>query len=308
MEGAQLAVATESIAIERHLVEVATGNKRLHVAAVVVDFLADAAELLVGEFQYSRQAVKAALILGRYLHLTFVAGIVLHIGPHMLQSGTHLYLETHLVYQWLLWILVERFGDAADVVERHIAEAVEFQHLALVYRVVPVNLEHTFHQSGNAVNLIAEKSNNTHPHDVGDIVDGAVLVALQFQLASKTFLGFHTTFYGGDNHVVLLQCTPQYVQYHILGLVQDGEPVAVLVENHLAVHVEFHGRLSDCYDVGEAGDIEDLLHLGVHIEHHHLATAGKNAFLQREEDAESLGGGVGHVRAIDVDVRLGDGH
>ena len=194
--------------------------------------------------------------------------------------------------------------------ERHVTEAVYLKHLAFVYGIVPVDIEHAFHQGGYLVHFVAEEGDDARAYDVCDVVDGTVLVAFQLQLAGQTFLGLHAPFDGCDGHVVLFKRPLQYTEHHLFELLEDREPVAVLVENHLAVHVELHlhGLLSDGYDVGETCDVEDFLNLRVHVEHHHLATAGEDALLEREENAEPLRRGVGHARAVDVDVGFGRCH
>ena len=59
----------------------------------------------------------------------------------MLQGSAHLQFEANLVELGHFRIGIERFGQAADVVERIVAKAVEIVHTAFVDGVGPVYFE-----------------------------------------------------------------------------------------------------------------------------------------------------------------------
>ena len=238
LERPEVAIAAEGVAIERHLVEIAAGHKRLHVAAIVGDFLADAAELLVGQLQHTRQAAHIALVLDGDFHVALVAHIVLHIGPHVLQGAAHLQFEARLVELRHRRVVAHRLGYAADVVQRHISKAVYFKHLALVDRVVPVDVEHTLHQCRDDVHLVAEEGDDARAEDVGDVVEGTVFVAFQFQLAGQAFLALDARLKAGDDDILLVKAPAQRFEHQLLDAVKDRQFGTILVEYHFAVHIE----------------------------------------------------------------------
>ena len=55
-------------------------------------------------------------------------------------------------------------------------------------------------------------------------------------------------------------------------------------------------------DVGKTCYVEDFFYLWVHVAEHEFVFSRRYAFLQHEEHAEALRGGVGHIGAVYVDV------
>ena len=131
---------------------------------------------------------------------------MLHGCPYVLQGGAHLHLEADGVELRLLLVGVERLGDAADVVERVVAEAAHLVHLALVDRLVPVHVKHPLHIGGHAVHVVAIERDYSEAHEVGDVVEGVILVPLSYQFAYQAVSLLDASFYRGYFHVVFGQC------------------------------------------------------------------------------------------------------
>ena len=96
---------------------------------------------------------------------------MVHVGPHVLQHAPHLQLKTDLAQLQHVGLLANRSRQTANIVQRHVAETVDFQRLALVDGVFPINVEHLFHKSRNNVHLITEKCDDTNANNIRYIID-----------------------------------------------------------------------------------------------------------------------------------------
>ena len=199
VEGAeriQIQIAAEGVAVQQDVVQVAGCDQGLYPPAVVGEFGTDAAELLVGQFQHPGKAPQIAEILPGNFHSGLVAGVVVHIGPGMLEDGAELHLEAYV-----------RALVTADVVQGQIAETVDFVQLALVDAVLPVDFEKPFDEGSHLVDVVDVEGYHPEPYDVRNVGKRRILRALQFEFAGERRLGFHPGFdgchdyAGGGKHV-----------------------------------------------------------------------------------------------------------
>ena len=178
-------IAAERIAVELHLGEVAGRHQLLHLPAVVGELPAYAAEFVVAELQHAREAAEVAKVHLGNLDSALVSGVVVHVGPGVLQHGPHLHLEAYLVQLRMLGNEIRRLGDAADIMKRQVAEAVGLVRLALVHRIGPVDGEEALQHGRHLVHVVNVEGDDAQAHQVGYVVNVAVLPALELKLAGK---------------------------------------------------------------------------------------------------------------------------
>ena len=222
LERPQLEEATESVAIERHFVEIAVGHHRLNRSTVAVDFFANMAELLVGQFQHSSEASHIALVFNGNFHIALVPNVMVHVGPHMLQRAPHLQLKTYLVELRRLRIFIQSLRDATDIMERQITETVDFEHLTLVDGVVPVDFKQFLGQSGDDIDFIAIESDDTGTDNIGDVIQRVVFIAFQFQFTCKALLCLDTCFKSRNEDVILFKAGVQQTKNDGFQLLING--------------------------------------------------------------------------------------
>ena len=187
---------------------------------------AQAAELVVRQLQHTRQPAELSAVLRRQLHGTLVADVVLDSRPHMLQGCTHLNLEGHARKRAVVL-------QVADVVQRVVAEARQLVSLALVDRVRPVHLEVLLHNGRHLVHVVRIERNDADTHQVGDILQTMVLVALALQLADQRLLRLHAGLHTVQLHALRLQHLCQHPIDMLLELLQLRQPLMVLLYQHL---------------------------------------------------------------------------
>ena len=166
----------------------------------------------------------------------------------MLQGRPHLDLEPAVVQAGELLVGIERLGDPADIVERHIAERVDRQQLALVHRVVPVHFEQAVHQGGNLIDLIVVERDDARAHNVGDIVDRLVFLSFQLQLAGQAFFLLDAGFQAGYDQMTPFQAAFELLEHDLPEPVVHRQVLPVFLQDHRAVQVQavFVDFLSHC--------------------------------------------------------------
>ena len=75
-------------------------------SAVVRQLTADAAEFIVTKLQHAGDAAHVAEVHLGNLHAGFVTGVMVHVGPGVLQEGAHLDLEPDLIQFRMLRVKV----------------------------------------------------------------------------------------------------------------------------------------------------------------------------------------------------------
>ena len=231
-ERIELQVAPVGIAVQRGVVEVAGGDQGAHAAAVVRQLRADAAELLVHELQHTRQAAQVAEVFARDFHAALVACVVVHIGPGVLQDGTHLDLEA-----------VREVRHRADVVQGEVAEAVDFVDLALVDGVVPVHFEEALHGGSDLVHVVDVEGDDAQADDVGDVRKRAVFGTFELELAGQGILGLDPVLDGGHEQARFVERRFQPGVYGISCFTQPGQLVPVFLQDGFTMGVKvFVGR------------------------------------------------------------------
>ena len=198
----------------------------MHAASVIGQFGPDAAEFIVHQFQEAGHAAEAAAVIDGNLHSALVTGVVVHVGPGVLEDGSHLHLET--IGKTLL---------GADIVQGHIAETVNFQQFPLVHGIVPVYLEEAVHGRCNLVHILAVERDDAKADDVRNVCQGFVFGTFEFQFAGQGVFRLYPIFHTGNN------------QAHLLQRFLDG-------------HVNFHGLLTKLRKVIQVF-LKYLLRMGI---------------------------------------------
>ena len=152
---------------------------------------------------------------------------MVHVGPRVLQDGPHLDFEA-----------VGETLPAADIVERHVAEAVNFMDFTLVHGILPVNLEEAVHRRCHLIYVVAVESDDAKADDVGDICEGSVFGALELQFAGQGSLRLHTTLDGGDDEAGLGKDGPEFGQDLLFHLFELRKMLPVFVQYGLAVWIQ----------------------------------------------------------------------
>ena len=150
----------------------------------------------------------------------------------MLQRGTHLHLEADLVEFGEGRVIEERLGDAAYIVQRAVAEAVDVVHLALVDAVFPVDLEQVADHRRNLVDLVAVERDDAGAQDVGQVHERAVLARLAFELARETVFRLDARLDGIDVDVVRRDAIREDLLHHLEQFLVGRMLLAVFFENH----------------------------------------------------------------------------
>ena len=161
-------------------------------SSVIREFVADERKLLVRQLQHARQAVQVAEVLLGNLHAGLVAGVVVHIGPGVLQDRAHLNLEP-----------IRKAVHRTNVVQRHVAKAVYLVRLAFVHGIFPVHLEQAVYGRCHFVYIVTVKSDDAYAYNVCNVREGGVLGALELQLADERLLRFYTVLDGGHDEPCL---------------------------------------------------------------------------------------------------------
>ena len=120
----------------------------------------------------------AEVYLGNF-HAALVAGVMVHIGPGVLQDCPHLYLEADLVHFRMLGIRIGRFRNPADVMQGQVAETVYLMHFPFVDGILPVNVEKPLHNGGHFPYIVIIKGDDADSHQVGDVVYALVFGAFE---------------------------------------------------------------------------------------------------------------------------------
>ena len=158
----------------------------------------------------------------------------------MLQDAAHLEFETHLVELWHRQVIADFLGQPANIVQRHVSETVYRHHLALVDGVFPVDFEQLLGEGGDDIHFVAEESDDADADNIGDVIQRAVFVALQFQLSSKALLGLDAGIDARHHNLVLVETMLYPFHRDRTELLEKRESLTILVENHLTMHVQFH--------------------------------------------------------------------
>ena len=119
---------------------------------------------------------------------------MVHIRPGVLEDGAHLHLETNLVYLREGRVAVQVLGDTANTMQRKIAEAVYLVQLALIYRILPVDVEIPLEQRRYFIYIVDIESNHAQAHDVGYVVDTVILIPLKGKLSTELFFRLDPVF------------------------------------------------------------------------------------------------------------------
>ena len=90
--------------------------------------------------------------------------------PDVLQGCTHLDFKAYVVQLRIFRVIENFLGNTANVVQRVIAEAVGFVHLALIYRVGPVNLKYGLGKGGHAIYVFVIEHDDTRSENVRNIL------------------------------------------------------------------------------------------------------------------------------------------
>ena len=239
-------VVAQRIGVEQDGVEVAVFHQLFHLAAIVGQILADAAELVVGQLEQAGQAREAPEVFHRNFDTALVAGIVVHVGPDVLEGGAHLDFEADVVQLRALGVEIAGLRDTADKVERHIAERVLPQQPPLVHRVFPIHFEKAVHQRGDLVDLVGVESDDPSADQVGDIGEGLVFMALEFQFPRQAFFLLDTGLDARDDDAVPGDAFLQLLKDEGLEPGEDGNHFPVFLQHHRAVQVEsvvFRGHI-----------------------------------------------------------------
>ena len=137
-------------------------------------------------------------------------------------------------------VMIHSFGYAADIVQRHIAETVDFEHLALVDGVVPVDFEHFFHQGRDDIHLIIEKCDDTYAYNISYITDCLVLIPFQFQLVRQAVFRFDARLKPGNMKMVFVEALAQTLKHDGHHSPIHRKILAIFIEYHFAMEIEFH--------------------------------------------------------------------
>ena len=227
VERPQLEETAVAVAVQRDFLQPAGSDQGLHLAPVIVDLRADPAELLVHQFQHAGQAVHVTQVTGRHLDARLVAGVVVHVGPGVLQDGPHLHLEPE-----------REFRVTADIMQGQVTETVHLQEFSLVHGILPVHLEEAVHRGSHLVHVVRVEGDDPHPENVGDIREGGVLRPLHFQLPGEGFLLLHPAFDGGDDDAGLVQEGAYPRRNRLVHLLEDGPLRPVFFQDRFRVRVE----------------------------------------------------------------------
>ena len=238
IERPQLQIIAEGVAVQRNLFEIAGMHQGLHTTAVVVDIRANLAELFIYKFQHSRQPVQVPQVFPGHLYAGLVTRVVVQSGPHVLQGASHLELEAELVQLGAFRILVNLFGQPANVMQGIVAEAVKLVHLALVDTVHPVHFKELLGKGRNLVHLVAIEGNDTHAQNIRDVVQALVLFTLAVQLARKTAFFLDSRLYRIDIDVVVLDTLAERVPDNGEHLRKHRTVLPELLQNGVAVGIQ----------------------------------------------------------------------
>ena len=163
---------------------------------------------------------------------------MVHVGPHVLQRGTHLDLETEFIELGVLRIEVQLLGDPADVVERHIAERILPQQFPLVHRIGPVHVEQIVHQCGDLVDFVVVEGDHAGADHIGDVGQGMVLMTLELQFSGQAVLFLHAGLDGRDDQIAPLDAVLQLLEDDALHPREHRQHFAVFFQDHRTVQVQ----------------------------------------------------------------------
>ena len=76
-------------------------------------------------------------------------------------------------------------GDAADVMERVIAKAVEMMESPFVHGVVPIDLKELLGDGGYTIHVVGIESDDAGSEDVGDVTEGGIFGTLEREFAGE---------------------------------------------------------------------------------------------------------------------------
>ena len=237
VERAYLHKTAERISVQRNLIEIPGGDEILNFAAVFGDFGTDTAELVVCEFEHSGQTAHIAEIKLGNLHSAFVARIVAHIRPGVLEDRTDLDLETDPVQFGMLCVLILALRDTADVVNGKVAEGIDFVEFPLVHGILPVDFEQPFHNRGHLVHVIRIESDHPESDNIGNIGDAAVLVALELEFSLKRLLGLDPVFDGRYDYAGIREELLEFLRDKLCHFGIDRHQFPVLVKEHFRVDI-----------------------------------------------------------------------
>ena len=208
-------IGTEGVAVKQHIIQFAVLHQLLDAAAVVGNLRADTAELVIRHLQHTCEPVHASHVLTGNLHAGLVSGVVIDSRPSMLQRGAQLELETYVVELRELRGGAERLGQAADIMERVITEAVQLVQPSFVHRVVPVYVKELLRHSGNTVHIVGIKGDDTCAEDVRYVTECSIFGTLERQFARQRLLCLDACLYGCDDEPVAFERLMQGTGHHL---------------------------------------------------------------------------------------------
>ena len=233
-------IALEGVSVECYFVEIARSYEFFDAASVFAQLASDAAELIIRHFKHSGKAAEIAKIDLRNFYAGFVAGVVIHIGPGVLQDGAHLDFETDFVELWTLGVEEGALVDGADVVEGEVAETVYSVIFAFIYGVFPIDIKESFDDGGYFVYVVYVEGYDSDSYDVGYVVDAVVFAAFEFKFSFQGFFAFDSLFDCGYCDACLSEDTVELLGEHCSHLPVQVHICPVFLKNSLGVvHIAF---------------------------------------------------------------------
>ena len=129
-------------------------------------------------------------------------------------------------------------GDAADVMQRVVAKAVELMESPFVHGVVPIDLKELLGDGGYTVHIVGIESDDAGTEDVGDVTEGGVFGTLEREFAGEGLFGLDTRLDGCNHESVALQRFAELVEHLQTHALQLRQRFAVLLQNHLAMEIK----------------------------------------------------------------------
>ena len=252
IERTNLQVTAEGVPVQGDLVQAAGGDQRLHPAAVIGDFGPEPAEFVIDQFQDAGQTAELAQVDPRHFHPGFVACVMVHVGPGMLQDRPHLDFEPQVVQFGMAPPVVQPFRHPADIVQGQVAETVGLVGLPLVDGILPVDAEMVLHHRSHPVHIVCIEGDDPEPDQIRDIIDIPVFIPFQFQFPHQGGLRLHAVFQRSRNQAGLFEIPMELVREGIRHFPQERLQGTILLQDRFGVGCQLdfwrgHGHKEVCY-------------------------------------------------------------